>query len=109
MSMTGPEPANVENPTIGWLQALKASVETARAGVPDIEAPTKSIGPGPAWTGTKADETHHTLAGMAPTLKAALNDLAADVQDAIAAVHPKKMTAQEAHFLLNDHMYNNYN
>lgn len=81
---------------IGWLESLKSTVEIRVSGVKDIDGPTGSIGPGPGWTGERADTVHETLSGMAPGLKAALKALESDVQDAIDDVSPKLVTPTHA-------------
>lgn len=93
----------VENPELGWLRALKGTAETATAQVPTIDAPTGSIGPGPAWTGEKARSTHSDLLSPTATdLKKALTDVVGDVQDAIDAVSPREVSEATAKFMRND-------
>jgi hypothetical protein len=48
----------VPNPELEWLRALLRDVETAQGAIPLLDKPTSVIGPGPAWTGTKADAVH---------------------------------------------------
>lgn len=91
--MTDPNSVQVPNPVLGWLQSLLSRVQTAQSAIPNIDAPTASIGPGPAWTGSKARDVHdHDLAPHAKPFKDALNALDDEVSAKIAEVRSSEPT-----------------
>jgi len=76
-----PDDRPVPNPALEWLGQLLRRVQTATAAIPTLDSPTSAIGPGPAWTGTKANSVHDTeLAPVARPFSQALGALAGDVQ-----------------------------
>lgn len=91
--MTDPLSTPVPNPVIGWLQSLLGRVQAAQAAIPTIDAPTSSIGPGPAWTGSTARGVHdHDLAPHAKPFKDALDELDDQVSAKIAEVRSSEPT-----------------
>ncbi|RIQ20872.1 hypothetical protein [Jiangella rhizosphaerae] len=79
----------VPNPFISAMEGLKTRTSNAVEDTPNMDAPTGSIGEGPAWTGSKAREVHDDyLAPNAGPVKTALNNLVADVEAAIAELDP---------------------
>jgi hypothetical protein len=95
----------VPNPALGWLQTLLHEVQSAQSAIPLLDKPTGSIGPGPAWTGSKADSTHdHDLAPVAKPFAAALNALDGDVQAEINRL-PKTVSSTVAHAMIMEHEY----
>lgn len=74
--MTDPYSAPVPNPALGWLHSLLTYVHAAQAAIPLLDGPTSSIGPGPAWTGSKALDVHdHDLAPHVRPFREALQHL----------------------------------
>lgn len=79
----------VPNPLISAMQALVTRAETAVDETPNMDAPTETIGEGPAWTGTKARQTHDDhLSPNAGPVKSALNHLVEDVQAKMSELDP---------------------
>lgn len=101
--MTSPGNQQVPNPELAWLRALLTRVQSAQSEVPDIDGPTGSIGPGPAWTGTRALAVHdQQLAPVAGQFKQALNALDTAVQEKINST-PATVTANVAKLMRLDH------
>lgn len=98
-------PPQVPNPEIQWLQALLRSVEAAQQAIPTLDAPTSSIGPGPAWTGTRADKVHdNDLAPAARPFAQALKNLDSGVREQLNSV-PKTVSATTAKLMRDDYYY----
>ncbi|TDC54433.1 hypothetical protein E1212_03055 [Jiangella ureilytica] len=80
---------DVPNPFISAMNGLKTRTENAVEATPNMDAPTRSIGEGPAWTGSKARQVHDDYLGPnAGPVKSALSNLVADVEAAIAELDP---------------------
>jgi hypothetical protein len=74
-------------------------VGTAVDATPDLDSAAKAIGPGTAWTGSKANEVHdNLLAPSAKEFRTALHALAQDVKTVIAGT-PKTVSASAAHMM----------
>lgn len=79
----------VPNPFISAMEGLKTRTSNAVAETPNMDAPTGSIGEGPAWTGRNARAVHDDyLAPNAAPVKSALNELVNDVEEKIATLDP---------------------
>ena len=103
--MVQPDNLQVSNPQLTWLASLLRRVQSAKAAIPSLDAPTSSIGPGPAWTGTRANSVHdHDLAPVARPFSQALNTLESDVQAEIAKT-PKTVSAAEAKMMRMSYQY----
>lgn len=73
----------VPNPLLHAIDSLKTRTETAVSETPNMNEPTGSIGPGPAWTGPAARQVHDDhLALHAEAVASALNHIVQDVEDA---------------------------
>lgn len=95
----------VPNPALEWLGQLLRRVQSAKGAIPTLDAPTSSIGPGPAWTGTKANSVHdHDLAPIARPFSQALNALEGDVNAEIAKTD-KTVPASTAKMMRTDYYY----
>lgn len=87
--MSGDDEQMVPNPLIYAIDNLKTRTENAVSETPNMDAPTESIGPGPAWTGSTARGVHDDyLAPHAQAVKSALDNLVQDVEDAKSDLDP---------------------
>ncbi|WP_375492292.1 hypothetical protein [uncultured Jatrophihabitans sp.] len=90
---------DVPNPKLTWLRELLASAQAAANATPTLESPTKAIGPGTAWTGTRADQVHdNLLAPNAGPFQHALNELVNDILKVIGNT-PKTVPASQVHMM----------
>ncbi|NED96320.1 hypothetical protein G1H11_13480 [Phytoactinopolyspora alkaliphila] len=79
--MCDEEERMVPNPYLAAMDSLIRRTENAVEDTPNMDAPTDSIGEGPAWTGRKAREIHDDyLSPNADPVRTALNDLVSDVE-----------------------------
>ena len=87
--MSGDDEQMVANPLLHAIDNLKTRTENAVSETPNMDAPTESIGSGPAWTGPTARGVRDDyLAPHAQAVKSALDNLVQDVEDAKADLDP---------------------
>lgn len=80
---------DVPNPLLSAIDGLITRTENAVSETPNMNSPTESIGPGPAWTGPTARALHDDyLAPHAEAVKTALTNLVQDVEDAKGDIEP---------------------
>ncbi|TDE15931.1 hypothetical protein [Jiangella asiatica] len=80
----------VPNPYISAMEGLVTRTENAVADTPNMDAPTESIGEGPAWSGSKARQIHDDyLSPNAGPVKTALNQLVGDVEEKKGELDPE--------------------
>jgi hypothetical protein len=95
----------VPNPYLAAIQRLVTRTETAVDETPNMDAPTESIGEGPAWTGRKAREIHDDyLSPNAEPVRIALNNLVSDVETRKGEIDPE-VTERMARLIQNDLLY----